>query len=214
MRPWTGKPGDAYELPDSALWRWLRTVQARVRAALDTGPPGPLRVISVCAGQGRDLLDVLDEHPRRDDVTARLVELEPRNAALAEHTAKSLGVGRIEVVVGDAGLTTHYRGMVPADLVLLCGVFGNLTDQDVERTVAYCPQLCKTGGTVVWTRHRRPPDQVPRICQWLRERGTGLSPAHVHLRRIRRPDPPGPRPPPVVQEGLSRASCRAVPAER
>jgi hypothetical protein len=80
-------------------------------------------------------------------------------------------VGRIEVVVGDAGLTTHYRGMVPADLVLLCGVFGNLTDQDVERTVAYCPQLCKTGGTVVWTRHRRPPDQVPRICQWLREQG-------------------------------------------
>jgi hypothetical protein len=91
--------------------------------------------------------------------------------SVAEQTAKALRLGRIEVVVGDAGLTRHYRGMVPADLVLLCGVFGNLTDQDVERTIASCPQLCKTGGTLVWTRHRRPPDLVPRICQWLGEQG-------------------------------------------
>lgn len=160
---------DAYDLPDSALWRRLRTVQAHVRAALDTAPPGPLRVVSACAGQGRDLLGVLADHPRRRDVTARLLELDPHIAALAERTATSLGLNQIEVVVGDAGLTSHYSGIAPADLVLLCGVFGNLTDQDVERTIAHCPELCKTGATLLWTRHHRPPDLVPQICQWLRQ---------------------------------------------
>jgi SAM-dependent methyltransferase len=153
------------------LRRRLWTVQAHIRAALETAPPGRLRVVSACAGQGGDLLGVLAEHRRRDDVSARLVELDSHLAALAEQTAESMNLGGIEVVVGDAGLTSHYRSIVPADLVLLCGVFGNLTDQDVERTVAHCPQLCKTGGTLICTRHRRPPDLVPRICRWLQEQG-------------------------------------------
>jgi hypothetical protein len=70
---------DDYDVSDSPLYRRLLTVQAHVRAALDTAPSGPLRVVSGCAGQGRDLLDVLAEHPRREDVTARLVELGRRS---------------------------------------------------------------------------------------------------------------------------------------
>src|SRR5690242_14199661 len=66
---------DQYDLPDSWMARRLKAVQTQIRAALDAGESGPLRVISLCAGQGRDLLEVLAEHPRRDDVQARLVEL-------------------------------------------------------------------------------------------------------------------------------------------
>jgi hypothetical protein len=55
----------------------------------------------------------------------------------------------------------------------MCGVFGNITDEDVERTVDYCAQLCRAGGTLVWTRHRKPPDLVPQICRWLEARGFG-----------------------------------------
>lgn len=146
-------------------------MREQIRLALDASPPGPLKVVSVCAGQGRDLLGVLPEHPRRDDVTARLVELDSRNALAARETAETAGLRRVEVVVGDAASLSHYQGMVPADLVLMCGVFGNITDEDVEHTVACCTQLCKQGGTLVWTRHREPPDLVPRICQWLEARG-------------------------------------------
>jgi hypothetical protein len=64
--------------------------------------------------------------------------------------------------------------MVPADLVLLCGVFGNITDEDIERTIGFCSQLCQTGGTVIWTRHRDPPDKVPTICEWFARRGFEL----------------------------------------
>jgi hypothetical protein len=31
--------------------------------------------------------------------------------------------------------------------------------------------LCKTGGTVIWTRKRTAPDRVPLICGWFEERG-------------------------------------------
>jgi hypothetical protein len=160
-----------YDRAGSPLARRLRIIQEQIRVTLDACPPGQLKVLSLCAGQGRDLLDVLADHPRRGDVRARLVELDTRNAALAAEAARSAGLGQVEVVVGDAALTDRYRGMVPADLVLVCGVFGNVTDEDIEQTVAVCPQLCKTGGTVLWTRHRDAPDRVPSICDWFEERG-------------------------------------------
>ncbi|MFJ9678478.1 class I SAM-dependent methyltransferase [Streptomyces sp. NPDC101194] len=162
---------DRYDLPDSSLARRLRVVAARVRSALDAAPPGPFRVISVCAGQGRDLIEVLAEHPRRDDVRALLVELDPRNTAFALESVRAAGLAQVDVVTGDASLTDHYRGMAPADLVLICGVFGNITDEDIERTVATCTQLCASGGTVVWTRNRAAPDRVPLICDWFEQRG-------------------------------------------
>lgn len=55
--------------------------------------------------------------------------------------------------------------------MLACGLFGNMPDAGIERTIGYCMQLCATGGTVVWTRGRRKPDLVPRVCAWFEERG-------------------------------------------
>jgi hypothetical protein len=160
-----------YDDPDSALAQRLAAVQRQIRAALEVAPPGPLHAISLCAGQGRDLIGVLARHPRRADVVARLVELDPRIADVARRAAQAAGLSQVEVVTADAALTDHYAGMVPAYLVLACGVFGNMTDDDVQRTVGYCTQLCAHGGTVVWTRGRWPPDLVPQICDWFAARG-------------------------------------------
>lgn len=126
-------------------------------------------MVSLCAGQGRDLLGALADHPRRADVRARLVELDPANAAVARDTAARAGLDAVEVVTGDASVTDHYAGFAPADLVLVCGLFGNITDDDIRRTIGFCPQLCRTGGTVFWTRSRRAPDRVPLICEWFEE---------------------------------------------
>ena len=162
---------DRYNNPATGLARRLAIVQDRVRAALDEAPPGPLRVISLCAGQGADLIVPLAGHPRRGDVTARLVELDPRNAEGARRLAAEAGLDKVEIVIGDAAVTSAYDGMVPADLVLACGLFGNLTDADIEATAGYCRQLCATGGVVIWTRGRWEPDLSPRVCDWFEERG-------------------------------------------
>ncbi|MEU8260580.1 SAM-dependent methyltransferase [Micromonospora sp. NPDC048999] len=160
-----------YHQPGSALSRRLAAVREQIRQALDRAPAGPLRAISLCAGQGHDLIPVLATHPRRDDVIARLVELDPRNAEIARAAAAEAGLTGVEVMVGDAALTDRYADLVPADLVLVCGVFGNIVEADIRATVGHCAALCATGGTVIWTRHRREPDLVPTICAWFAEEG-------------------------------------------
>src|SRR6476660_2079079 len=161
MPDWYAWHGD-YTDPASGLSARLRTVQERVRAELDRLPPGPLRVVSMCAGQGHDLLGVLVDHPRRDDVSALLVEYDPRNVAAARVAVADAGLTAVRIVEGDAGLVDAYAGYAPADLVLACGVFGNVSDADIRRTVDACRGLCRRDGAVIWTRHRREPDLVPQ----------------------------------------------------
>ena len=64
-----------------------------------------------------------------------------------------------------------YEGAVPADVVLLCGVFGNVSDEDVERTVSNASRFCAPGAVVIWTRHRRSPDLTPAIRGWFERSG-------------------------------------------
>lgn len=196
----------AYDDPGSGLSRRLSWVHDQIRAALDAAPPGPVLAISVCAGQGRDMIGALADHPRRADVTARLVELDPRNAAVAARLAAEAGLGNIEIVTGDAALTSQYADLVPADLVLVCGLFGNVTNAHIERTIGFCAQLCAAGGTVIWTRGRSTrsgPDLVPQVCAWFEERGferIWLSdPSYPQCAGAhRRTDPPAPFDPDAV----------------
>ena len=160
-----------YDDPTSPHSIRLAEIQRLVHGALDRAAPDPIVAISICAGQGRDLLGVLARHPRRADVTARLVEADARNAAVAEVAARSAGLEGIDVVVGDGAVSDAYAGAVPADLVLACGVLGNLSDADVERTIRFLPALCATRATVIWTRHRMRPDLTPAVRGWFADSG-------------------------------------------
>jgi hypothetical protein len=127
-------------------------------------------VLSSCAGDGRDLIGVLQGRPDRARVRGTLVETDPRNTAAAREHISRLGLG-LEVHETDAGSSDAYADAAPADLVLLCGIFGNISDEDVARTIAFAPQLCLPDALVLWTRHRRPPDLTPRIRAWFTEAG-------------------------------------------
>lgn len=157
---------DPYDDPSSELSERLGVVQRRLREWLDEQPPGSLRLLSLCAGQGRDVAGALQHHDRRLDLSGLLVELEPENARAANSALQAAGLPHVHAVVGDAGRTASFAGAVPADLLVLCGVFGNISDSDVQRTVEALPMLCAEGATVVWTRHRRAPDLTPAIRRW------------------------------------------------
>lgn len=156
-----------YDEPGSGYAQRLLAVQEQIRVALARAAPGPVRLLSLCAGQGRDVLPVLATHPRGGDVVGRLVEL---NAELCVAARAGAPPG-VEVVQGDAGTTAAAKGAVPADLLLLCGIFGNVSDDDIARTVRTVPSLLAGGGTVVWTRHTHEPDLTPRIRAWFVEAG-------------------------------------------
>jgi hypothetical protein len=169
-RDWVDWHGQ-YEQPDSWLSRRLVVVQEQLRAALDREPPGEIPLVSLCAGQGRDVVPVVAAHPRREDVHARLVELDPANVRVAADGAAEAGLGGVEVVEGDASSTSAYEGAVPARIMLACGVFGNITDEAIRHTIDCLPTLCAPGATVIWTRGNRPPDRRAAVRQWFDERG-------------------------------------------
>jgi len=162
---------EPYADAGSELSRRLCLVQGHIAEWLDDRPGERLTVISVCAGQGRDLIGVLVNRSDADRVRATLLELDPDNVAAARASTHAARLGRVTVEQLDAGDRASYAGTVPADLVLLVGVFGNISDTDVHATVEVLPELCAQGATVIWTRGRRAPDLTPDIRRWLTETG-------------------------------------------
>lgn len=158
---------DDYDNPDSPLSRRLGVVRMRIAEALDRAPAGPIRVVSMCAGEGRDLLPVLAAHPRGSDVSGRLVELDSRLVERARLSAPA----SIEVVCGDAGASDAYEDAVPVDLLLCCGVFGNITEADIRNTIDHWSMLCAPSATVLWTRGAFEHDIRPQIRQWVQLAG-------------------------------------------
>lgn len=110
-----------------------------------------IRLVSLCAGDGRDTLPVLARKPL-PPVRALLVELDEDLADSARAAAAELGLSNVEVRCADAGETGAVVDFCPADLVMLCGVFGNVSDSDVEHTVRHLPALLTSGAVVIWTR--------------------------------------------------------------
>jgi Putative methyltransferase len=162
-----------YDEPGSRLQVRTEVVHRHIGAFLDKREPGArIRIVSICAGQGRELLPVIAAHPRKVDVSARLIELDPRNVAAACDLVEELRLDwYVEIVCGDASVTDAYAGAVPADLVLLCGVFGCLPSADVQATIERLPELCAPEATIVWAHQPLEAALGLEIRRWFEESG-------------------------------------------
>lgn len=160
----------AYADPESELSQRLRVVTRAIVDVLDTAPPGPIKVLSLCAGEARDLSSAAGVHHRNADVTGCVVELSAGLASIAATNLQLAGTA-VEVRRADAGRPVHWLDLAPVDLLLLAGIFGNVSDDDVRRTIRAVPAVVRRGGTVIWTRHRRDGDLTPQIREWFDEIG-------------------------------------------
>lgn len=148
-----------YDDPAASLARRLETVRELLTGVLRRRGRAGTVLVSMCAGDGRDVLPVLADGHR--DVQALLVELDPGLAATARETARRLELPHVEARVADAGTLTTYADVAPADVLLACGVFGNITDDDLDRTVARLAHLLADDAAVLWTRGDREHSQDP-----------------------------------------------------
>jgi hypothetical protein len=162
---------DDYDDPGSSLSRRLAVVREQLTRVLAEAE-GPVRLLSLCSGDGRDTVPVLAALPDREAaVAAVLVELDSGLAAAARAAAGAAGL-MVDVRTGDAGLAATWRDVLPADVLMLCGVFGNVPDADIRRTVAAVPVLLREGGRVIWTRGNRVPQDPTEVdgdpSEWVR----------------------------------------------
>jgi hypothetical protein len=150
-RVWNDWPQEVYQR--QSYQQRLAKVQEHFAECLDNAPRGPVRVLSLCAGDGRDVIGVLSSHPRRFDVTAWLVESNWNSVAIGVRHAASAGLEKsVNFLCGDATLNVTYKNIAPAEIVLLCGVWGHVAANQRALLVDGIASLCKFEGAVIWTR--------------------------------------------------------------
>jgi hypothetical protein len=161
---------EEYADPTSSLSRRLGVVRRLLGPVIAGLGPGQ-RVLSLCAGDGRDVIPVVAARPPERRPELILVELDSGLAAKARDGAAAAGVAAT-VVVGDAGRSGTWQDHLPADLLMLCGIFGNVSDEDIQRTIDAARSMLTPGGTVIWTRGAfRDRDLRPQVRRWFIEAG-------------------------------------------
>ena len=69
----------------------------------------------------------------------------------------------VVVLQSDAAILADYADAIPADIVVLCGVLGNVSDDRLAELIGRLPQLCAPAAKVIWTRHRLAPDLTQAV---------------------------------------------------
>ena len=156
---------EQYGDQDSSLSRRLEVVRRTAdKLVADLGPMQ--RVLSLCAGDGRDIIPVFARRSPQQRPGLVLVELDPALAATAEQRAREAGV-EVTVVTGDAGVTETWQGWLPVDVLMLCGIFGNISDEDIRATISASSSMVRPGGAVIWTRgYIDERDLRPQVRRW------------------------------------------------
>jgi hypothetical protein len=172
----------------SPLQSRLRIVREHVASAITAAPAGPVRILSLCAGDGRDLLGVLIDHPRCAKVHACLVENSAELVARGDAMLRQLDLpATVRFLHADATRADTYLAIAPADIVIAAGVFGNLSHESARRLVRSLRSLCNTEGTVIWThktRDRADEYTVALLLQFFRDNG-------FRQQTLANTDPPG-----------------------
>ena len=161
---------DAYNDPTSSLSRRRRVVEQRLAQVLrDVPSRSPL--LSLCAGDGGDVIPVLAARADTSPIRAVLIENDETLAHRAVRAAATAGLTGVEVRCQDAGDRRSFADVLPVGVLLLCGILGNIDHLAVKDVIDVVPSLLVPGGTVIWTRGSSDPDRRPEVRGWFEAAG-------------------------------------------
>ena len=138
VAPQVRRPGHR---PSATARRGRRPDPGRARPGRSRSHPCAVAL----RGDGRDLATAATGHPRAADLTGCLVELDACSPPPPGRTWRPSGPARGPRP--DAGDPSVWADVVPVDLLLLCGIFGNVPDEDVERTARASAAIGRPGAT-------------------------------------------------------------------
>ena len=170
MRDWLSWH-QAYDIPASSMACRLEVVRRQLSQILDEMTATKPLLLSPCAGDGRDVISVLAARAAQPDVAAVLIESDTTLARRASEAAADAGLSSVQVRCGDAGDLASFSDVLPVDVLMLCGIFGNIERSAVKSVVDATPRLVSFGGYVIWTRGGSEPDTRPEIRRWFRSAG-------------------------------------------
>jgi hypothetical protein len=161
---------EAYEDPTSSLGRRLAIVKQRLAQVVDEAATAQAQLLSLCAGDGRDVIPVLSSRSG-PPIPALLVELDETLATRARDAAAAAGLDEVQVRCGDAGDPKLFEDVLPVGMLLMCGIFGNVEHSAVKKIIDAIPYLLAAGGYVIWTRGGSLPDRRPDVRRWFQDSG-------------------------------------------
>jgi len=165
---WT-KWHDRYD-EQASLKERLAAVREQITAAISRATTAPVQVLSLYAGDGRDLIGSLAASRSRKAVNATLVESSTELVARGQNAAAHLHLtDEVTFRCADATLSSTYLGLPRAHLIVTAGVFGNLIEADVRRLVVSLQSLCRRHAYVVWTRNLVEFDDGEKAVRVIRE---------------------------------------------
>jgi hypothetical protein len=158
-----------YSVADSYPSLRREAVSYHTARALCIAPAGPIRVMSVCAGQGLDIISGFVGDAHTANVDCVFLEYDPRNALEAASNLSVVGLRSYEVRVCDAGLCDSYAGSGRANIMYLVGLISHLSDAEISSLIAAIPNLCSQGAQVIWTVPKSNPEVVHMATSKLME---------------------------------------------
>ncbi len=137
-----------------SLQERLAVVCEEISLAISATRTKPVRILSICSGDGRDVILSTAASKLRKSISGVLIELNPDLVARGRSTIKEFSLQEeISFQCSDATKSETYRSIAPAHIVVLSGVFGNLKYEDVGLLIDSLRSLCEPKARVIWTRN-------------------------------------------------------------
>ena len=91
---------------------------------MDTAARERRQLLSLCAGDGRDVIPVLTARAASSSISDLLIERDEELSCRATEAAASSGLSTVEIRCAHAGDPASFSDVLPVDVLLLCGRVG------------------------------------------------------------------------------------------